>query len=406
MKPLAVQDRDVGRPRNPYYEKDIVYVFKPCKWIMESIGIWPCLLKDKLLPQLTIGICHTILLFTLIPFTLYLTLEEKNVTILINLLGLEVFFWLAMFKYWALIASKPAIKNCIKIVQDDWREVERREDRELMLKYSNMGRNVTMLCVVLMYSSDFMYHTIAKYAIGTHVDEQNRTIKPVNYPVYSGLFDPQKRPYYELVFAMHMVTGYIINSVTVSICGLAALFAAHICGQIDIMIMNLQNLADQKRKTDVNRELGKIIEHHVRTLKFSSMIATLLQEACFFEFLGSTSLICLVEYYTILAWKNNNMAGLVTNFSLVLAFLFNIFILCYIGDLLVEKTDNVGLLCFTIDWYRLPVETIRSLILIIGMSRFPAKISAGQIADLNLSTFGNIIKSSLAYLSILRTSME
>ncbi|XP_076376035.1 odorant receptor 85b-like [Megalopta genalis] len=407
MKPLVVQGQDVGKPRNPYYEKDIVYLFKPCKWIMKSIGIWPGLLKDshKLLPQLAIGVCNVVLLFALIPFTLYLTLEEKNFTIAMSLVGLEVFFWLTMFKYWSLIASKPALKKCIRIVQDDWKEVERREERELMLKYGNMSRNVTILCVVLMYSGDFLYHTIAKYAIGTHIDEHNRTIKPLNYPAYSGLFDPQKRPYYDLVFVMHIFCGYIINSVTISVCGLAALFAAHVCGQIDIMILNLQNLADQGRRTDLNPRLAKIVEHHVRTLRFSSMIETLLQEACFFEFLGSTTLICLVEYYTILDWKNNNTVGLVTNIVILIAFMFNIFILCYIGDLLVEKTDNVGLLCFTIDWYHFPIETIRSLILIIGMSRFPSKISAGQIAVLDLTTFGNIIKSSLAYLSILRTTI-
>lgn len=54
------------------------------------------------------------------------------------------------------------------------------------------------------------------------------------------------------------------------------------------------------------------------------------------------------------------------------------------------QTGNVGILCFMIDWYHFPVDTMRSLILIIAMSGSPAKISAGQIADLNLSTFGNV----------------
>ncbi|XP_076376069.1 odorant receptor 4-like [Megalopta genalis] len=402
-----VPNQDVGRPRNPYYEKDVNFIFKPSRWILKSIGIWPGFLKDnnQHLDKLAVGICNILLPFSIIPFTMYLVLEEKNIMALLKLTGLLTFCWISLLKYWSLIACKPTLKHCIQIVEDDWKEVELNEDRELMLKYGNVGRNLTILCVAFMYSGGIMYHTVGQYAIGTHIDEHNRTIKPLNFPVYSGLFDSQKRPYYDLVFVMHVISGYIINSVTISVCGLAALFASHVCGQIDIMILRLQNLADHKKKTDSNPRLAKIIEHHVRTLKFSSMIEKLLQEVCFLEFMGSTFMICMLEYYTITDWNDNNRVSFITYSLLLLSFMFNVFILCYIGDLLIEKTGNVGLLCFTTDWYHLQVKTMRSLILIIGMSRFPSKISAGQIADLNLSTFGNIIKSSLAYLSFLRTSI-
>ncbi|KAK9299145.1 hypothetical protein QLX08_007762 [Tetragonisca angustula] len=33
------------QPRNPNYEKDIVYVTKHNKWVLNSIGIWPAVLK-------------------------------------------------------------------------------------------------------------------------------------------------------------------------------------------------------------------------------------------------------------------------------------------------------------------------------------------------------------------------
>ncbi|XP_078043426.1 odorant receptor 4-like [Augochlora pura] len=407
MLPAAVPDQDAGKPQNPCYEKDIAYIFKPCKWILKSIGIWPNVLKDtnKILQKFSIGLWNFVLLFALIPFTLYLALEEKNLTIILSLIGPGVYCWLALFKYWSLIACKPALKYCIQIVQDDWKEVERGEDRELMLKYGNVGRNLTILCVTFMYSGAFMYHAISKCVIGAYVDEQNRTVKPLNYPAYSGLFDPQKRPYYDMVFAMHIMCGYVLSSVTIGICGLAALFASHVCGQIDIMILRLKNLTDQRKESNLNLRLASIIDHHVRTLRFSTMIETTLQQVCFFEYLGSTFVICMVEYYTIMDWNNNNTVGLVTYVLIMIAFIFNIFILCYIGELLVEKTADVGWLCFTIDWYHLRVETMRSLILIIGISKFPSKISAGQIAVLNLSTFGNVIKSSLAYLSFLRTSV-
>ncbi|XP_076276564.1 odorant receptor 4-like [Lasioglossum baleicum] len=407
MTSVTVQEQDTGKPRNPYYEKDIVYIFKHSRWILNSIGIWPNFLKNsnQFQQNLSIGLCNVTLLFAIIPFTLYLTVEEKNLMIRVKLVGLLTFCWISLLKYWSLIACKANLKYCIEFVQHDWREVEQREDRQLMLKYGNVGRNLTLLCLVFMYSGGFMYHTIAQYAIGSYVNEHNRTIKPLVYPTYSGLFDPQARPFYELVYALHSLSGYIIYSITVGACSLAALFATHVCAQIDIMIQRLQNLAQLEGNTELHLRLAKIVQHHIRTLRFSTMVETLLQDICFLEFIGSTFMICLLEYYTITDWDVSNAFKIVTYIMLLLSLMFNVFILCYIGDLLVEKTGNVGILCFMIDWYHFPVDTMRSLILIIAMSGSPAKISAGQIADLNLSTFGNILKSSLAYLSFLRTAV-
>ncbi|XP_076376061.1 odorant receptor 10-like isoform X1 [Megalopta genalis] len=406
-KPIAVREQDVSKSRNPYYEDDIIYIFKITKWILNSIGIWPSLLENsnQFLPKIVIGLWNVILLFAIVPFTLYLSIEEKDMMARFKLIGLYTFCTMTLLKYWALTAYKSNLKYCIEFVQHDWKEVKKGEDRKLMLKYGNVGRNLTIICLVFMYSGGFMYHTIMPYAIGTSVDEHNRTIKPLVYPMYSGFFNPQESSYYELVYAAHCLCGYMITSVTIGACALAALFITHVCGQVDIMILKLQNLTDIKENTNLHLQLVNIVQHHIRMLRFSTVVGTLLQEVCLMEFIGTTFIICTLEYYTVRDWNDNNRVGLVTYFLLLLSFMFNMFILCYIGELLVEKTGNVGLLCFTIDWYHLPVDTMRGLILIIGVSRFPSKISAGQIADLNLSTFGSVMKTSLAYLSVLRTTI-
>ncbi|XP_076276563.1 odorant receptor 4-like [Lasioglossum baleicum] len=406
MTPATVQEQDIGKPRNPYYEKDIVYIFKHSRWILNSIGIWPSFLKNsnQFQQNFSIGLCNIVLLFAILPFTLHLTVEEKSWEMRLKLIAFLTFCWISLFKYWSLVSCKRNLKYCIEFIQHDWREVEQTEDRQLMLKYGSVGRNLTILCLVFMYSGGFMYHTVMQYAIGTFVDGNNRTIKPLVYPTYSGLFDPQAWPFYELVYAVHSVNGYIIYSITVGACGLAALFATHICGQIDIMILRLQNLAQVEVYTDLHPRLVRIVQHHIRTIRFSTMVGTLLQEVCFLEFIGSTFIICLVEYYTITDWEVNNRISVITYATILVSLMFNIFILCYIGDLLVEKTGNVGSLCFMIDWYKLPVGTMRSLIMIMAMSNNPTKITAGHIADLNLSTFGGILKTSLAYLSFLRTA--
>ncbi|XP_076224769.1 odorant receptor 10-like isoform X1 [Nomia melanderi] len=404
MRTPVVRAQITEKPRNPYYEQDIGHVLKHPRWILRSIGIWPILLEsdNRIFPRFLIGFSDLVLLFTVVPFSLYVTFEEKDITMKLKLLGLLTFCTLSLLKHWALAACMPRIKDCVENLENDWKEVKHHEDRELMLKYSNVGRSLTLLSLVFMYTGGFMYHTVLQFAGGTSVDERNRTIKPLVYPTYSGMYNPQESPVYEMVYTVHCMCGYVIYSVTVGACGLAATFASHICGQIDVMILRLKNLVDLENKTERDQRLIQIVEHHIRTLRFSATVETLLQEVCFLEFVGSIFLICLLEYYILTDWGSNTWS-FVTYFALLMSLMFNIFILCYIGDLLVEKTSDVGLSCFMTDWYKFPTDTIRALIMIIGMSSCPAKISAGQIVVLNLSTFGNILKTSLGYLSLLRT---
>lgn len=83
-----------------------------------------------------------------------------------------------------------------------------------MLKYGQVGRNLTIICAVFMYTGGAIYHTILQYKIGTFIDEYNHTIKPLVYPTYSGLFNVQKSPIYELIYVLHCICGYIMYSIT------------------------------------------------------------------------------------------------------------------------------------------------------------------------------------------------
>ncbi|XP_011705952.1 PREDICTED: uncharacterized protein LOC105461168 [Wasmannia auropunctata] len=56
-----------------------------------------------------------------------------------------------------------------------------------------------------------------------------------------------------------------------------------------------------------------------------------------------------------------------------------------------------------IDWHRLSGRKGLDLILIIAASNTSIKLTAGNLFELSLSTFGNVVKTSVAYLNMLRT---
>lgn len=104
------------------------------------------------------------------------------------------------------------------------------------------------------------------------------------------------------------------------------------------------------------------------------------------------------------------MMPIVIYTTVLLTFTFNIFILCFIGQLLTDqvlikyliKVTRESLICYrlqsikvyitssTLDWYRIPHKTAHGLILIIAVSSIPIKITAGKFMDLSLNSFGAV----------------
>ncbi|CAL1689222.1 unnamed protein product [Lasius platythorax] len=369
---------------NVNYQRDMRYVFKPSSWILGSIGIWPVAFRGigQHVSIIALVLCNFALGFAIVPCILHIIYDEKDLNIRLKLSGLLGFCLTAMMKYCVLAIRRPKILRCIEHVKNDWWQVKFNSDRKLMMKYAATGRRLSIISTTSMYIAGFIYHTILPFCTVHKVG--NETIRPLVYPTYSQFYQTQMSPIYEIVYLAHCVCGYTMYTVTAGSCGLAAIFVTHACGQIDVIASRLEDLSRGKnfeRSSDVNQRIAAIVSGHVRILRFCAAVQEILQED----------------------WQDSDTVGLTTYFLLFVSFCFNMYILCYIGELLMAKSTQIGSTCFMIDWYQLPAKPVRDLVLVIAMSNHPIKISAGRMIDLSLATFGNVLKTSLAYLSFLRT---
>ncbi|KAF3424638.1 hypothetical protein E2986_11717 [Frieseomelitta varia] len=73
---------------------------------------------------------------------------------------------------------------------------------------------------------------------------------------------------------------------------------------------------------------------------------------------------------------------------------FNIFVICYIGEILTEQCRKIGEVVYMTDWYYLPSKIILDLSLIIARSNVLVRITAGKFVDMSVHTFGdkNLLK--------------
>ncbi|KAI4479596.1 hypothetical protein M0804_010993 [Polistes exclamans] len=400
------------------------------RWILKSIGAWPksfnISYKQIYLHRFSNAICYGLIIFLMIPCGLHLSLEVKDTYDKLRLTGPLSFCLMAIIKYCALTLKENDIRRCFEYIELDWKKVRHIEDIKVMKDNANIGRRIVIVCAIFMYSSAAFYYIAVPFARGLVIeDDTNLTYRPLVYPVARIIVDTRRTPVNQIFFGIQCVSGFLAHSITAGACGLAATFAMHACGQLQVITICLNNLIDGRQDSfdTIEQRLADIIQRHVRALNFISLTEEVLNEISLVEVVGCTLNICLLGYYCITGWQYNETMGRVTYIILFISVTFNIFIFCYIGELLAEQIvidlyhrivkrnpvtqcQKVGESSYMIDWYRLPWKNIRSLVLIIAMSSSSKNLTAGYLIELSLTSFGDVIKSSLAYLNMLRTLTE
>ncbi|KAL6259124.1 hypothetical protein P5V15_009046 [Pogonomyrmex californicus] len=350
---------------NKNYKSDINYVFELSRFVFRLLSIW----------SITVILAfYIVLICELVPAIFYMIIMQKETRHRFKVIVTVIFTILAMAKYGQLLFGRNQVKNCLRQVEDDWRNVTDLRDRNMMIDKAKTGRYLIICC-----------RTIIPLSRGKIITEQNITIRHLPSPTYFVLFE-QLSPAYEIVFLMQFFSGFVKCTVTTAMYGLAGLFVMHICTQLEILTTLMNNLVNES-------ELKNFSCNWYRTIP--------LQYTSLMKVTGCTLIAYLLGYFIIMEWEDNNTTAL-CSYTIGhipwTSITCNIFIFCFIGEQLLAKEEKVALTACTMEWYRLPNAKARSLILI--MSHSPTKLGGGKFIDLSFRTFGNVVKTAVTYLNL------
>ncbi|XP_012214668.1 odorant receptor 82a-like isoform X2 [Linepithema humile] len=380
------------------------------RWFLKPIGAWPQMDAShtiwKILVSLQIFICSTMVAVITVPCLLYILLEESDIKLKLGALGPLFHRIMGSINYWVLLKRSDDIRDCIRHMETDWRLIRRTQDREVMLQHAKFGRFVAGICGVIMQGGTFMF-SIARAMKTTTItiDNQTFTTYPMTCPIYSNLIDIRFSPVNEIALVIQFLSTFVVSSSTVGACSLAAVFAMHACAQLNVLYIWLDELVTNEKKENrklVEQKLTIIVEHHLRALSFISRIESIMHKIALVELTGCTINMCLIGYYSIMAWQVFDAAKITSYIIVYVSLCFNIFIFCYIGEIITEQCKHVGEMAYMTDWYKLHHKTALGLVLIIARSSNVIKITAGKLFQLSISTFGDVIKTSMVYLNLLR----
>ncbi|XP_076224774.1 odorant receptor 13a-like isoform X2 [Nomia melanderi] len=375
--------------KNYNHEDDLKYTLEMCQWLLKPLGVWTLIYHrvsklGRAASVVMLFLCLSCFLFVIIPSFNNIFFAEKNVANKVQLFGPAIFCVFSTVKYCYLGVKGKTLGRCIQHVERDWRMVQHQHYRAIMLKQAGISRRLITF-------------------LSNEMDTLNVTARSLAYPCFEFL-DVQSSPTYEIVFFLHCLAGIIMCTATMAAYSLAATFVTHICGQIQIQIIRLENLIDESReKNNFHERMAIIVRDHVKVLRFSRDVDEGLREICLTEIADSTLSMCMLEYYCMLGWKNNDKIAMVTYLMLLTSFTFTALIYCYVGELLSEQFSQIGRVSYNIHWYNLSAREAYNFVLLEAISLYPPKLTAGKMIELSINTFGIVVKTSVVYLNLLRT---
>ncbi|XP_011158994.1 odorant receptor 13a-like [Solenopsis invicta] len=391
---------------NEQYKEDMIYVTKLTRHVLSLLGVWPSYNRrsvgEKAWKYFLISISYMLIYFVLIPGISFSLIEKTKVTV--RTIPLLFYGFMASGKYSNLVFREKNIRRCLKHIEEDYRIITSTEARDTMIESAKIGRRLVTLCAIFMYGTGLFARSILPFAKGKIVTAQNITIKPLPCPAYFIVFDAQVSPVYELTFTLQVVSGIITYSITTGLCGLAAVFVMHACGQLKILVDMMKNLVEEQweEKQEVDRKLARMVEHQIRIRSFLHLVENTLQQACLIELMGCTAILCLIGYFIIMEWESNtNSIAVCTYFITMTSLMINMFLFCYTGEQLTVQAERVARTSCELEWYRLPDKKARAIVLVIIISNMPIKITAGKIMDLSFKTYGDVMKTAVTYFNML-----
>ncbi|XP_053999903.1 odorant receptor 83a-like [Hylaeus anthracinus] len=393
------------------YEKYVNLSVQWNRWLLKPMGIWPQSrytsgIGRRFKWQINI-VCCGLISFLFIPCGLYVMLEVKEFYDKLRLFGPLSFCVMAYLKYYSIISHENDIRECIERIEWDWKNIKHSEDRNIMIASANFGKRLVKVCTFFMYSGFVFYYIALPIRVGKiATEDENLTFIPMVFPFSEYIADTRHSPANEILFSIQFLGGAVIHGIAAAGCSLAAVFAIHACGQMKVLMCWLNHLIDGRPdlcKT-VDGRIANIVNQHVRVLEFLSLTEKALQQISFVEFTGCTLNLCLLGYYVIMEWNWEDLTVSATYAIILLSFLFNIFIFCYIGEHVAELCKQVGEMSYMVEWHRLKGNRRLSFVLIIAMSNLSTKLTAGNMVILSLSTFGDVVKTSVAFLNMLRAT--
>ncbi|XP_050451475.1 odorant receptor 67a-like [Cataglyphis hispanica] len=265
-----------------------------------------------------------------------------------------------------------------------------RDNHEMNIqrKFDRNAKTITIYCEILNESAVF-FATIAQFRHFANT----RTLPLSDWVPYD---ISSTTVYWATV--LHQTIGLMVcANASVAHETLISGFMIQTCAQLDILCHRahmLPNLLRKAQKSSTSKEdlkareqwlVRELVHHHRYVYRLAERVNTVFTLMILLQFSISSTVLCLSIY------KMSTKSLLSFEFAWSLSYLgcmlMQIYLYCWFGNEVTLKSIEVGNAIYEMDWPILPVDLMKTLLLIIIRSKKPIKITSGYIVTLSNESF-------------------
>ncbi|XP_044758884.1 odorant receptor 67c-like [Coccinella septempunctata] len=154
---------------------------------------------------------------------------------------------------------------------------------------------------------------------------------------------------------------------------------------------------------------NKILDHHVHTLNFIQDVSDSYSFILLCQYLTSLTAVCFALFLMTLDGMPPDLDHITRYGNLSVTYLLQLAILCIAGDILTNECSGIGDIMFHKDWDENLVyrnSFAMASVMMIQRTQKSAALSIGGFTELNLESFGEVVKSAMSFLTFMQTVYE
>ncbi|XP_043682449.1 odorant receptor 13a-like [Vespula pensylvanica] len=364
---------------------------------MRFVGTWP--------PKSFQPISVFFLIYLIIHCTLAIIDIAANITnteYIISCLMENVFNVVAFLKICVCKIKRKSLAKFIDDIKSDFTLTNYYYEEEKMafVNYNKFSRKFVIILLIVAIVAASMYYFFS-LAMNVEIVLTNSSygyrlpyrvwllIEPTNVVTYVCLC------FYQFLIIPSIVFGYV---------GTDCLFVSlviHVSGLFSALSYKVKYVLNDT--CDREKRLKQLIIRHVRLIRLSESLETDFNFIILLQLIATILQFCIVGYDALVRSADSDAAMLLSFFFIVSSTACGLLVYCYIGECLIKESSILGDALYLCEWYNISKGEKKLMHICMLRSTKGMHLTAGKFFVLSLTTFTDVLKTSMAYFSVLRT---
>ncbi|XP_011861757.1 PREDICTED: odorant receptor 67c-like isoform X1 [Vollenhovia emeryi] len=300
--------------------------------------------------------------------------------------------------------KKEAIIPIMNMIAEDWVKSKNVQDRKIMIRHAQNARIIIICAYCIMGVACFFTIILPTFGMSirstTNVTDAGKPMPLQTYYIY----DITKRPQYELTYISQAI-GIVLAIMSYSgIDNFLGLLIFHICGQLDILKNRLTYLDKYINSYTI---LKSCVTKHISLLRAIEIVEDTYNITLLALFVYFAIHLAFFGFQLISLFDEGNdlsLAKLIFFVSMIFDIFGHMCLYCALGEFLVAKCDALYYGAYSNKWYSVDPKLARDLLHVLIRGAKPIYLTAGKMFPITMTTFCNLIKTSVGYVSLLHTT--